>query len=124
MNLFSLAARLPATLMDASAREQDLLCRTFGRCRLGSHIDEEVKDMLNVRTAIDPRLFTYYRINAVLSHEGLEALGCGNIDPLAVMKLDAVSHMEELQQIGAAVGGVSISEELVARLVGAAGFKH
>lgn len=124
MNLFSLAARLPATLMDASAREQDLLCRTFGRCRLGSPIDDEVQDMLNVRTAIEPRLFTYYRINAMLSHEGLDALGCGNIDPLAVMKLDAVSHMEELQQIGAAVGSRSISDEMVARLVSAAAFKH
>jgi hypothetical protein len=116
MNLFRLAARLPATLMDASAREQDLLCRTFGRCRLGSPIDGEVHDMLDVRTAIEPRLFTYYRINPVLSHEGLEALGCGNIDPLAVMRLDAVGHMEELQQIGAAVGRQNISEELLARL--------
>ena len=119
MNMFRLAARVPATLMDASAREQDLLCRTFGRCRQGADIDLEVKDMRTARTAVEPRLFTYYRLSASLSAEGLEALGCGHIDPAAVAPLDAVNHMDELRQIGAAVARHGIGDEMLGRLLDA-----
>ena len=50
------------------------------------------------------RSFLYVRYNADLSAEGLDALGCGNMDPEKVQKLDAVDQIENLLKIGLSAG--------------------
>ena len=100
--LFNLAS-LPAALMFAALNEQDLLCRTFGRCRWGAPIDREVGDLLRDDGLLERRLFTYLRYNAELTDTGLEALGLSDIVAQDVQKLDSVTHIDELRRVGQAV---------------------
>ena len=79
-----------------SLTEQDLLCRAFGRCRAGGHIDNEIGDLRNVAGPVEPRLFTYMRYNAELTEDGLEGLGLSDIDPAAVRSLDSIDHVDDL----------------------------
>ena len=46
------------------------------------------------------RAFLYARYNADLSAAGLKELGCGNMDPEKVQKLDAVDQIDNLLEIG------------------------
>lgn len=104
MHVLYNAASLPAILMLAAAVQQDLLCRVFGECLVGEWIDREVGELRPERGALDPKLFTYMRYNAELSHEGLERLELGHIDHDAVSRLDSVKHADDLRAIGRAVG--------------------
>jgi hypothetical protein len=108
---------VPRALMLAADREQDVLCRTFGRCLAGDPIDLEVGDLRDARTAVDPKLFTYFRINAQLTPEGLTALGCGHIDPVAVSPLDGYRHVAQLQEIGRALASCHVTGALVGHLL-------
>lgn len=94
---------MPNAMLQATVREQDLLCRTFGRCLTGNPIDLEVGDMRSVATAVEPRLFKYHRINPVLSAEGLAALGCAHIEPRDIVPIDAIDHIDSLSEVGRAV---------------------
>lgn len=106
MNLLYNATSIPAALMSAAQTEQDLLCRTFGRCRHGGVIDREIGDLIDRAEdehspgLLEERLFTYVRYNADLTAEGLTELGLGRIRPQDVQQLDSVSHIKELAQIG------------------------
>jgi hypothetical protein len=122
MNLASNALGLPGHLMYAIQIDQDINCRTVGRCTYGSMIDRELLD-LTCRVAIDTstreewlgaahrplnedlgRAFLYTRYNADLSREGLDALGCEDIEPENVQQMDTVKHMDELVCVGRAAG--------------------
>ena len=103
MNILYNASSVPGALMFASLTEQDLLCRAFGRCRAGGHIDNEIGDLRNVAGPVEPRLFTYMRYNAELTEHGLEGLGLGDVDPAAVRSLDSIDHVDDLLRIGRAV---------------------
>jgi len=113
MNLLYNATSIPAALMYAALNEQDFLCRVFGDCRAGNPLDQEVGDMRGVSGPAMPKLFTYMRYNAELSHEGLEHLGLGNsgIRPEDVQMLDSVDHIAEMQQVGQAVAKIEVSHE-------------
>ncbi|MCT7658045.1 patatin-like phospholipase family protein [Mycobacterium deserti] len=106
MNLLYNAASIPAALMSAALIEQDLLCRAFGRCRHGGGIDREIGDLIDRADdeyspgVLDERLFTYVRYNADLSADGLTELGLPRIRPQDVQKMDSVTHINELAQIG------------------------
>jgi uncharacterized protein len=52
---------------------------------------------------LNAKLFRYARYNAELTAEGLTALGCGNIEPTSVQKLDSIDAIPDLQKIGKAV---------------------
>lgn len=102
MNLLFNVSSIPGALMYAALNEQDLLCRVFGDCLSGDTIDRELGDLIGSSgplTAKD-KLFTYVRYNAELSAEGLAKLGCGDVAPEAVQKLDAVEAIPELRRIG------------------------
>ena len=100
MNLLYNASSVPGALMYAAAIEQDLLCRTFGRCRHGAVVDGEIGDLRDGRGLLDRLLFTYVRYNADLSRAGLDELGLPDIDPQSAQRLDSVQHIGDLQRIG------------------------
>jgi patatin-like phospholipase/acyl hydrolase len=112
MNLLYNAGTIPSALMFASLNEQDMLCRSFSRCRHGPELDTEVESMIlsesEEQAAKLPRLFTYMRYNAELTRSGLDALDLRNIKPEHVQKLDSVDYMDELTRVGVAVGNSQV----------------
>ena len=61
-------------------------------------------DKPGVNTVHNFRCRLHARCNADLSAEGLSALGCGNMDPEKVQKLDAVDQIGNLLKIGVSAG--------------------
>lgn len=121
-NLASTLSALPGNLMYQISVEQDIVCRTIGRCTYGAVLDRENLDLM-AREGHDElqmeellarpcvpldqdlgRAFLYARYNADLSSQGLKGLGFENIDPEAVQKMDAVDRIDDLLTIGQAVG--------------------
>jgi Patatin-like phospholipase len=111
MNLLFNATKIPSALMYAALNEQDFLCRVFGDCVAGPLLDREVGDMLPSQGPLGTKLFRYARYNAELSAEGLKALGCGDIEPAGVRKLDSVAAIPDLQRIGAAMGAQKVDRK-------------
>jgi hypothetical protein len=106
-NLVSAGKNTLVSLMSQAAYDQDVNCRTIGRCIAGGLIDLELGDLVLPPTAATKdwgRAFLYARYNALLDSAWLEAHGLGDIDPLSVRGLDAVDKMSELARIGAEVG--------------------
>jgi hypothetical protein len=98
--------------MFAALNEQDLLCRVFGDCRAGDPIDRELGDLIG---AVGPlqrgqKLFTYLRYNAELTREGLDALGCPDIEPATVQQLDSVDGIPDLLKVGEEVAATKVLE--------------
>jgi uncharacterized protein len=113
MNLIYNAASIPSALMFAASNEQDFLCRVFGKCLAGDPLDREVHNMIDDRDLEKgfpgckgpcDKLFTYLRYNAELSKTGLDRLGVGHLSPEHVQQMDSVDHIDEMQQVGQAVG--------------------
>lgn len=111
MNLIFNATTIPSALMYAALNEQDLLCRTFGDCVSGAPIDREVGDMIGTRGPLERKLFRYARYNAELTPEGLAALGCADIEPARVQKLDSIDALDDLQRVGQAVAARNVRAE-------------
>ncbi|MFO1050543.1 MAG: hypothetical protein U1E52_21915, partial [Geminicoccaceae bacterium] len=88
--------------MYAALNEQDLLCRVFGDCLSGDTIDRELGDLIGSSgpLAAKDKLFTYVRYNAELSTEGLARLGCQDVVPADVQRLDAVESIPQLRKVG------------------------
>lgn len=100
MNILFNATKIPSALMYAALNEQDFLCRVFGDCVAGHILDREVDTMSDSVGPLRHKLFRYARYNAELTKEGLSALGCGDIDPKDVQKLDSIDAVPSLQRIG------------------------
>jgi hypothetical protein len=113
MNLLFNAQTIPSALMFAALNEQDLLCRVFGDCRVGDPIDREVNDLVGCAgpLARGDKLFAYLRYNAELTREGLDRLGCPDIDPHTVQKLDSIDGIPDLQRVGRRVAETKLREE-------------
>ena len=109
-NLLSNVAGIPGALMNGAQVDQDVNCRTVGRCLFGAPIDRELGDLISRRDG-QPipveedlgRAFLYARYNADLSREGLDALGLRDLDPEKVQKLDSVEFIGDLARVGKAV---------------------
>lgn len=109
-NLVSNVAHMPGGLMYAMLVDQDINCRTIGRCSHGARIDSELGDMVPrdgaggeiPRTQNLGRAFLYARYNAELSVKGLTELGLPDIKPEDVQQLDSVEHVGELSRVGKA----------------------
>ena len=112
MNLLFNAATIPSALMFAALNEQDMLCRIFGLCRAGDPIDREIGDLIGCVGPINAggKLFTYLRYNAELTREGLDALGCRDIAPETVQKLDCVDGIDQLREVGMRVAELKVSD--------------
>ncbi|HEX8422577.1 MAG TPA: patatin-like phospholipase family protein [Pyrinomonadaceae bacterium] len=107
-NAISNLAGLPGALMYGASVDQDINCRTVGRCTYGAEIDRELGDLIPRDEAGNKiplsedlgRAFLYARYNVELSSKCLNDLGLGGIDPSKVGKLDSVDHMDDLSRIG------------------------
>lgn len=88
--------------------DQDINCRTVGRCTYGANIDLELKYMvpMDEKGNLFPlasdtkRHFLYARYNADLSRKGLNEMGLGNIDSDHVREMDSVLYIDQLRQVG------------------------
>jgi uncharacterized protein len=112
MNLLFSATTIPSALMFAALNEQDLLCRVFGDCRTGDAIDREVGDLIGSVGPLqrEQKLFTYLRYNAELTRQGLDALGCRDIEPEVVQKLDSIDGIPDLRRVGREVAETKVLE--------------
>ena len=113
MNLLFNARTIPSALMFAALNEQDLLCRVFGDCRAGDPLDRELNDLVGSAGPLPrgKKLFSYLRYNAELTREGLDGLGCSEIEPRAVQKLDSIEGIPDLQRVGRRVAEIKVREE-------------
>ncbi len=115
-NLAANAVNALSALSSQASFDQDINCRTVGRCTFGHQLDREVLDLVPRQEPSDPnsgvvplkqdlgRAFLYARYNAELTQAGLTALNLPRIDPHFVSKLDSVDAMPELEAIGIEVG--------------------
>ena len=86
-NIVGNMQNLPSELMYGIQVEQDINCRTLGRCVHGSEIDREMGNLvLPAETPDLGRFFRYVRYNADLSQKGLNDLGLDDIEAAAVQK--------------------------------------
>jgi len=121
-NIVSTMAGLPGELMYSIQVDQDINCRTIGRCTYGAHLDREILDLvprqlvegmsmeeqykapqIPLPTGLG-RQFLFARYNANLSRSGLDRLGFQTIDPAIIQKMDAVENIPALTDIGRAAG--------------------
>ncbi len=120
-NLLSTGITIPGALMHGSLVDQDINCRTVGRCTFGDVLDRELLDMipregtdegtLAERLGRSPvplstdlgRSFLYARYNVDLSRRGLDLLGFRDVSPGTAQKMDKAdpAHIELLFNIGA-----------------------
>jgi hypothetical protein len=115
-HLLETLKELPNNLMYAMQVDQDINCRTVGRCIYGAPIDREIGDMIpmdekGMMLPLDSdaaRHFSYVRYNADLSVEGLKDLELEHIDSDAVREMDSVKHLNELREVGRTVGGKQV----------------
>jgi patatin-like phospholipase/acyl hydrolase len=111
-NLVQNAQNIPSALMYGAQVDQDINCRTVGRCAYGEAIDREMGDMMPVdgKGKAIPlstdlgRAFLYVRYNAELTSPWLNKVGMGDIDPNKVSQLDSVDYISDLRRIGQRVG--------------------
>lgn len=121
-NLLETIKELPNNLMYAMQVDQDINCRTVGRCIYGAPIDRELGDMVPLDSSdkILPlesdanRHFSYVRYNANLTEEGLNDLGVGHIESEEVRQMDSVKFIPQLREVGRAAGKkqVKVQEHL------------
>ena len=103
--------------MYAMQVDQDINCRTVGRCTFGAPIDRELKDMipLDKDNNILPlsqdskRHFLYMRYNADLSQEGLYKLNLGDINSDDVREMASVKYIDQLQTVGKAAADSQVA---------------
>jgi hypothetical protein len=121
-NIVSTVAGLPGALMYGIQVDQDINCRTAGRCTYGAVLDREMLDLvprqvqlemnMEEQLAASPiplstdlgRQFLYARYNADLSRRGLDALGFRDLDPVSIQKMDEVKNIPALLEVGQAAG--------------------
>jgi predicted acylesterase/phospholipase RssA len=107
-NLAAAAQNTLLSLMSQAAYDQDVNCRTVGRCSAGDVLDREIGDLIpldehgnRIPLAQDlGRAFLYARYNAPLSNDWLAKHGLEHIDEKVVRALDAVDAMPQLKAVG------------------------
>jgi len=105
MHLLHHAQKVPTHLINSIEFQQDMLCRSFGKCIVGNELDGEIGDLVEDRGlgAVDEKLFTYIRYNPSLDRDGLDALGLQHIEPEKVSNLDDVQNVQIMREVGQAM---------------------
>jgi patatin-like phospholipase len=132
-NMLSTGLGIPGALMYGALVDQDINCRTIGRCSYGDILDRELLDMVpregrdegtvaerlaRPRVPLDldlGRSFLYVRYNVDLSDRGLLGLGIRGISSQEARKMDTADreHIEMLLNIGSqAAQQVNVREHL------------
>ncbi|WP_448639710.1 patatin-like phospholipase family protein [Geodermatophilus sp. URMC 63] len=97
------ASNFPGVFMRGASVGQDLVCRSLARTRAGEEIDREFGRRLDAVAPGGRNLFTYVRYDADLSDESLATLGISSRDASRLRKLDAVSAISQLREVGRSV---------------------
>ncbi len=111
-NIINTAKSLPNNLMYTMQVDQDINCRTVGRCIFGSPIDREMDDLVPLdengnAVGIDNdagRHFSYIRYNADLSQDNLDKSGLSHIDSDDVREMDSTKYIPQLREVGKKAG--------------------
>jgi uncharacterized protein len=98
-SLLSNAMTIPGALMTSISVENDINCRTIGRCVYGDRLDTEIGSLIPVETPASPRQFLYARYNPDISQDGLAAAGLGDVKADR-LRLDNVAAIPDLIRIG------------------------
>ena len=98
-SMLSNAMTIPGALMTSISVENDINCRTIGRCVYGDRLDAEIGNLIPVETPASPRQFLYARYNPDISQDGLAAAGLGDIKADR-LQLDNVAAIPDLIRIG------------------------
>lgn len=116
-NLLGSLKGLPTNLMYAMQVDQDINCRTVGRCTFGAPIDRELNYMIPMDkegnipplTMDTKRHFLYARYNADLSQPAIDEIGLNHIVSDHVREMDSVKYISELREVGKAVAKKQVS---------------
>ena len=112
--LLANAKKIPSEMMSVMSADQDINCRTAGRCVFGREIDRELGDMIPrscdpLRGAEIPlstsqgKAFLYARYDPLVDAKGIEELGLtGQVNPAHVQEMDKPKYIDEMQRVGAA----------------------
>jgi len=119
-NLASSAANTLSAVMNQAQVDQDMNCRTVGRCTYGPWLDLEVEDLVpsderGEKLPLEQNLgrqFLYVRYDVELSRKGLDDLGLPDVEPELVSKLDSTEGMGDLLRIGEKLAGRISKEHL------------
>src|SRR5215510_351269 len=98
-SLLTNARTIPGTLMTSISVENDITCRTLGRCVYGGELDIELGTLIPVEAAPSPRQFLYARYNPDVSEHGLAAMGLATIKA-ETLRMDNVAAIPDLIRIG------------------------
>ncbi|MFZ5504349.1 MAG: patatin-like phospholipase family protein [Pseudomonadota bacterium] len=106
MHILYNARNLPCALMNAAAAGWDMACRMLGDCRFGGRIEREIGNMLSepgqAPNWTGEKLFSYVRYDPDVTPEGLTSLGLPGISAKAMLEMDSVKHIPDIQQVGQA----------------------
>ena len=107
------ARSLISVLIRAANVDQDINCRTFGRCVFGMPIESELGDLIPREG--DPRkgatvplerdlgrAFLYARYDPDLTESGLASLGLSHLDPASVQAVDQAEFIPQMRAVGQA----------------------
>jgi patatin-like phospholipase/acyl hydrolase len=100
MHLGYTVSQTPHALMSAASAEQDILCRTFGKCLSGDEIDTELGDLIGASGPTTNKLFTYMRYNINLVEKDLLAIGVNDVEPRDLWQMDNIEHIQTLDRVG------------------------
>jgi hypothetical protein len=104
---FHAAKNVPRALMDTSSVQQDMICRTMGKCLFGATIDSEVGDLLEEDGL--PKMFSYARYNQ--SYRARDILELQAKYGNAITQLDSVDSIPALREIGRAYAEANVKLE-------------
>jgi len=93
------AIGIPAGLMQRISNENDILCRTVGRCVFGAEIDREIGSLIRQDQNNLGRRFLYARYDPELSDVGLNLMGLSHLTGRQ-FAMDDVSQLHTLRDIG------------------------
>ena len=99
--LVSTATSITSEVMRGIQVENDINCRSVGRCVYGAKIDSELGTMMEEGplTTNHGGLFVYARYDADVSAEGLKDLKLNDIDARS-LKMDSVDKIPDFKRIG------------------------